>query len=929
MIFGQTITGKRYNNGHQSVTLRRDTTTLGSGGNLTTTGEGTNQSVSRNTTGRYASNAIAFYREAESVNSDNTITYTYTDLEGWQATSGQGTTSGSRSWSFSYRPPEVIEPVYTVVYPYDLPSYIEGTGYLSVQSVGSYGDNYSAREAYNPLTQTWSMVSGAGVGSGHVNSFQSSWIDTTAYLGVHLEMLFEPDGSGYYEFTGEYVKHYGTGSYASIDVASKGSSFTASFMVVNGEWKSVFTGTDHENTYKNYAMSASGTGSSLTNPNATVIQTQSAKGNETMTTSLETHWSTISGTKQTTSTVSLYTFSRDLLESSWQTDQIYGQNRVHGFSRSASLSIFDKSVTDANAVQQKTYSNNATANRVTYDETFGPLWSVSHGNQTAIMSKISPSAPYDTTNTITWYRAAWFLPGPDSGTNTVTTCDLSLSGSGINSHYTHAAITYVNSVELTFGANGASVTFGGPTAIPGGFTSENFDQDIPKPPPAIPLDMSGISGPIDPTLWNTMKAVATEGTWGLGSGAKGITNGAVKSAYRTLTLGLTEDINGPFTLNEWDLAMSADWSEAIADGSVTILTSVGAGMAGCVGGKVGQAIKLHDIASNIVGVSDGVEDILENGLTVQNSFQTLASGLGLTANAFSKCFTAGTQVIVGQELTEDGLFVQYVTVNIEDVKVGDWVYSYDTTTGEVSQRQVTATFERRSDHLNYLTIIDAKGKEQTLETTDGHPFWVVTDNPDLSRAAREVVDENGVILYHENLAPGLNGFWVEAKDLKVGDVFLGVNGELSTLTNIVRIELEEEISVFNFSVEGNHNYFVLAKEYEYGQSSILVHNAIFYKAPQGSRSKEQIMDELRNGFDPKKYPGEGVFVTDNLAIAQKYEKPYGNGIQKFTMDDDKFKLLQDKKIMVRDGWETDSWQIKGPENIKAFNDALDLPGKLQ
>jgi hypothetical protein len=50
-----------------------------------------------------------------------------------------------------------------------------------------------------------------------------------------------------------------------------------------------------------------------------------------------------------------------------------------------------------------------------------------------------------------------------------------------------------------------------------------------------------------------------------------------------------------------------------------------------------------------------------------------------------------------------------------------------------------------------LAIVDENGNEQILETTDSHPFWVVTDNPDLSRAAREVVDENGTILYHENI----------------------------------------------------------------------------------------------------------------------------------------------------------------------------------
>jgi len=99
-----------------------------------------------------------------------------------------------------------------------------------------------------------------------------------------------------------------------------------------------------------------------------------------------------------------------------------------------------------------------------------------------------------------------------------------------------------------------------------------------------------------------------------------------------------------------------------------------------------------------------------------------------------------------------------------------------------------------------------------------------TDEPDLSRAARSVVDENGILLYHENLEPGLNGFWVEAKDLRVGDIFLGANGELLTLTNVVRVEQSDGIAIFNFTVEGNHDYFILAKDFEYGQSCILVHN---------------------------------------------------------------------------------------------------------
>ena len=157
--------------------------------------------------------------------------------------------------------------------------------------------------------------------------------------------------------------------------------------------------------------------------------------------------------------------------------------------------------------------------------------------------------------------------------------------------------------------------------------------------------------------------------------------------------------------------------------------------------------------------------------------------------------------------------------------VGDLVYSYDTITGTVEQKEVTAVFVRESDHINYLTILDDQGREQVIETTDSHPFWVVTDEPDLSRAARSVVDENGVWLYHENVGPTEHGFWVEAKDLREGDVVLGANGESSTLIAVERVVFPEGIKVYNFTVDGNHNYFVIAQTGEYGQTCVLVHNA--------------------------------------------------------------------------------------------------------
>jgi len=155
--------------------------------------------------------------------------------------------------------------------------------------------------------------------------------------------------------------------------------------------------------------------------------------------------------------------------------------------------------------------------------------------------------------------------------------------------------------------------------------------------------------------------------------------------------------------------------------------------------------------------------------------------------------------------------------------------------------------------------------EQIIKTTDGHPFWVVTDEPDIERAARDYSDG----MYHGNLEITEHGFWVEAKDLRVGDVFLGANGELSTLTNIVRVEQEGGIAVFNFTVEGNHNYFILTKEYEYGQTCILVHNAVLYR---NANSPESISRLRRKAAEAELPPPDGLGIHGVSASPNK--RPY-------------------------------------------------------
>ena len=132
-------------------------------------------------------------------------------------------------------------------------------------------------------------------------------------------------------------------------------------------------------------------------------------------------------------------------------------------------------------------------------------------------------------------------------------------------------------------------------------------------------------------------------------------------------------------------------------------------------------------------------------------------------------------------------------------------------------------------------------------------------------------------LYHENVTPTDYGYWVEAKDLRTGDTFLGANGELSTLTNIVRLEQEGGIAIFNFTVEGNHNYFILAKEYEFGQSCVLVHNnSIPWSSPEARRAAKELRDKLANGAKNPSVVAKNRSHAEEIFLREYYGKGYRN-----------------------------------------------------
>ena len=152
----------------------------------------------------------------------------------------------------------------------------------------------------------------------------------------------------------------------------------------------------------------------------------------------------------------------------------------------------------------------------------------------------------------------------------------------------------------------------------------------------------------------------------------------------------------------------------------------------------------HSKASHTVIVS---EPPSSNGGGMMNS---MGMSMGMQG-----CFVAGTLVQLPNG-------IKY----IEDIEIGDIVKSFDVGTSSVVNSKVTETFVH-SDR--YYMIINGN-----IKTTSVHPFYS-------------------------------DGNWIEAGDLSIGDKILHVDGLEHTIETI---ELSDEpVTVYNFEVDGTHNYF--------------------------------------------------------------------------------------------------------------------------
>ena len=145
------------------------------------------------------------------------------------------------------------------------------------------------------------------------------------------------------------------------------------------------------------------------------------------------------------------------------------------------------------------------------------------------------------------------------------------------------------------------------------------------------------------------------------------------------------------------------------------------------------------------------------------------------STVYTECFVSGTKVLV-----EGGYR------NIEDIKVGDYVYALDLDTNERVLKKVTRKYEGSAIETYEIVVNGEK-----IITTPKHEFYVIDKG------------------------------WIRAFDLEVGDVLNSFNNGKLEITDIRYIKHEKPVKVYNMTIEGLHNYLISGDQ-------LLVHNSASY-----------------------------------------------------------------------------------------------------
>ena len=274
---------------------------------------------------------------------------------------------------------------------------------------------------------------------------------------------------------------------------------------------------------------------------------------------------------------------------------------------------------------------------------------------------------------------------------------------------------------------------------------------------------------------------------------------------------------------------------------------LGAALSGMVfGGFISGIISAIQGYGFFTGFADGAITGFVDGFTsgailycISSAISAISKTIKASNQACAKpgqCFVAGTLV-----LTEYGYKA------IEDIEIGDKVWSWCEETGEKVLNKVTALFRNETKDLVHLSIA---GEE--IITTKGHPFYVIDYG------------------------------WKDAGELKQNDKVVMYDDTIVTVESIEIEHLTEAINVYNFEVENAHTYYVTNK-------GILVHNlcaeerALQYANDNGVQVEsyieyiDQFSDDALDTLGKISHNSNGTTISNHVSGTKIHYGFMGNG----------------------------------------------------
>ena len=192
--------------------------------------------------------------------------------------------------------------------------------------------------------------------------------------------------------------------------------------------------------------------------------------------------------------------------------------------------------------------------------------------------------------------------------------------------------------------------------------------------------------------------------------------------------------------------------------------------------------KAANTVVKLIGIAQDTESFIE-AVKSGDPERIMVESLRLVVSLYTlkcECFTGETLVS-----TTEG------EKRIDEIKIGDYVYAYDTEKEENVPAKVTYVSITETDIL--VHVYTSEGEE--IKTTMFHPFYV--------KNVKNGEDET-------------YGMWKASANLVAGDELLTEDGRVVYVEEVKVERLAESIKVYNLEVEGLHTYYV--------GSGVLVHN---------------------------------------------------------------------------------------------------------